>query len=50
MYNIQDCWDYLHIWVSLKEDMKKWEWVNIKVPKRHIKDKSLDDDILLNDV
>ena len=49
-YNVQDCWNYIAVWIQVWKDCKKWEWVNIKCYKNQIKDNSLNDDILLNDV
>ena len=42
-YNMEDNWDFYHIWIRLDENIKKGQWVNIFVPKKHIKDKSLED-------
>jgi len=47
IHNVENLWDAYHIWIKLDRDMKKWEWINLTVQKHHIKDKSLDDDILL---
>lgn len=43
IYNVEDLWDAIHIWIKLDHDMKKWTWINKTVQKYHIKDKSLDD-------
>lgn len=49
-YNMENRWDYYHVWVRLWEDMKSGQWINLKVFKNQIKDKSLEDEYLLNDI
>ena len=36
-YNISQKFDRLSIWVKMERDIKKWEWVNFFVIKKHIK-------------
>lgn len=45
-YNVENLWESYHIWIKVDKDIKKWDWINLTVPKHHIKDRSLDDDIL----
>lgn len=50
IYNAEDLWSTIHIWMRLDQDMKKGQWINKTIPKHHIKDKSLDDDVLLRNI
>jgi len=47
-YNVEDLWDKIHIWIKLDRDYKAGQWVNINCFKNQIKDRTLDDDVLIN--